>query len=253
MGEHLDSPEPAQDRSRDLPLGEACFCVLDLETTGFSARDDRVVEVAGAYVSLDHGITRHLGRLVNPQRAIPADATAIHGLRDEDVADAGTLDSALDALKGHPFDVWAAHNAAFDFGFVPAGDIPLICTMVLARRLWPELPEHKNQSLRAHWHLEVPEAEGLPAHRAEPDALVTAALLRLELKVVRERYPGLESIGQFLDWMNTPVLIPLCVVGRKHRGKPWSEVPKRDLQWYLDHFEDLDGDLLATLRHHLAH
>ena len=235
--------------NQDLPLNKARFCVLDLETTGFSPDVDRVVEAAGVHCSLNQGVLRHVSQLVNPQRPIPEGATATHGLRDEDVAHAGTLDAALDLIREQPFDVWSAHNAAFDFGFAPPGDVPVICTLMLARRLWPELPHHTNQSLRAHWKLEVPEAEGLPAHRAEPDALVTAALLLLELKVLQERCPDLQTLGHLLDWVNTPQLLPLCPVGKKHRGRPWSEVPRSYLLWMQENFENMDLDLRATLQH----
>ena len=252
MNTHSEATETTPRTRLDLPLEEVCFCVLDTETTGFSPEVDRVVEAAGVHVSLKQGVLRHVSQLVNPQRPIPEDATATHGLRDEDVAQAGTLEAAMDLICQRPFDAWVAHNAAFDFGFVSPGDTPVVCTLMLARRLWPELPEHKNQSLRAHWNLEVPEAEGLPAHRAEPDALVTSALLCLELKVLRERFPEITTFGQFLEWLNTPQLLTLCPVGRKYRGKPWSEVPESYQIWILETFDSMDIDLRKTLHHHLG-
>ena len=236
----------------DLPLEEVCFCVFDTETTGFSPEVDRVVEAAGVHVSLKQGVLRHVSQLVNPQRPIPEDATATHGLRDEDVAQAGTLEAAMDLIRQRPFDAWVAHNAVFDFGFVSPGDTPVVGTLMLARRLWPELPEHKNQSLRAHWNLEVPEAEGLPAHRAEPDALVTSALLRLELKVLLERQPEIRTFRHFLDWLHTPQLLAVCPVGKRHRGKPWSEVPESYLTWMLENYESMDPDLDLTINHYLG-
>ncbi len=235
----------------DLPLDEVRFCVLDTETTGFDHVMDKVIEVAGVHMTIKGGIQHHGSNLVNPGRPIPANATEIHGLRDEDVASAGSLDEALAKIQERPFDVWAAHNATFDFGFLPPGNTPVVCTLVLARRLWPELTQHSNQSLRAHWNLESPEAEGLPAHRAEPDALVTAALLRHELKVMQDQFPEITTLGAFLDWMNTPFLLPYCAIGNKYRGMPWSDVPKSYLTWMLEKFEGLDLDLKMTIKHHL--
>lgn len=237
---------------RALLLEDVRFCVIDTETTGLDHQEDRVIEIAYVLTSLRDGVISYGSQLVNPHRSIPPGATAIHGIGDADVAEAVDLEEALGQIRTYPFDVWGAHNASFDFGFVPAGDIPVTCTLRLARRIWPELRDHKNQSLRAHWNLEVPEAEGLPAHRAGPDALVAAALLRLELKTVMELFPRIVTLGDFLDWISTPYLLPICIVGKQYRGRPWSEVPKSYMTWVLENFRDLDPDLLRTIQHHLA-
>jgi len=235
----------------NCPLEQVSFCVVDIETTGFQPTSDRVVEIAGVYFSLEAGVTHREGYLVNPGRPIPKEATAIHGLIDSDVANADTLEFAIERLINKHFDVWVAHNAGFDFGFIPAGGIPVACTLVLARRLWPDLPNHKNQTLRLHWNLEIPEIEGLSPHRADPDAMVTASLLRLQLQVLQERYPEIKSLGDFLEWMNTPYLLPVCVVGKRYRGLPWVDVPTNYLGWVLETYDNLDLDLRATLQHHL--
>ncbi|OAI54381.1 hypothetical protein AYO44_03675 [Planctomycetaceae bacterium SCGC AG-212-F19] len=60
--------------------------VLDLETTGISAKTDRIVEVA-AVKFLPDGERCRYHRRINPGVPIPPAATAVHGIRDEDVAD----------------------------------------------------------------------------------------------------------------------------------------------------------------------
>lgn len=232
----------------DLALEGVRFCVLDTETTGFDPGTDRVVDVAGVWCSLGEGIQGHVTSLVNPGRLIPANATKIHGIRDEDVVDAVSLEVAMAAILVEPFDLWAAHNVAFDFGFVSHHGRPTLCTLQLARRLWPTL-SHTNQDLRVHWKLVVPQAEGLPAHRAAPDAMVTAALLRLELETLRERMPEIQTLRHLLDWMAKPVLLEVCFFG-KNRGKPWQDIPKKDIQWALKKFEPMDIDLRFTLEHY---
>ena len=233
-------------------LDEAVFCVLDTETTGFDPRVDAVLEVAGVHMSLRHGVLHRGSWLVNPMRPIPPDATEVHGLTDQDVANAGTLTQAMEHLHVHAFDVWVAHHAGFDFGFVDPNGKPVLCTLRLARRLWPELPAHSNQALRKHWGLQVEGADGLPAHRAEPDALVTAELLRLELLTLRTQRPEIVTLADLLAWMDQPFILPICHLGKAHRGKPWSEVPTDFLHWALDHYADLDLDQRTTLRYHLA-
>jgi DNA polymerase-3 subunit epsilon len=66
------------------------LCVIDLETTGTDTREDRIVEVAVLTVCPDHSV-RSFVRRVNPGRPIPPAATAVHGIRDGDVADLPTF------------------------------------------------------------------------------------------------------------------------------------------------------------------
>lgn len=235
-----------------LSLEDAIFCVVDTETTGFDPQVDAVVEVAGVHTTIKEGVLSHESWLVDPKRPIPADATEVHGLTDQDVAGAGTLPQALGHLHERAFSAWVAHNAAFDFRFVDPDGIPVLCTLRLARRLWPNLPAFGNQFLREHFKFEVEGADGLPAHRAEPDALVTAELLRLELQTVREQYPNLRSLGDLLAWLDEPFILPVCHLGKVHRGKPWSEVPRDYMAWALEHYSDLDLDHRATLEFHLG-
>ncbi len=61
--------------------------VIDLETTGTDTRTDRIVEVAVLTVYPDGSVVPFVRR-VNPGRAIPAGASAIHGITDADVAGA---------------------------------------------------------------------------------------------------------------------------------------------------------------------
>mgnify|MGYP000421279195 CR=1 FL=1 len=58
---------------------------LDLETTGLSLTQDRVVEIAMLKVSAD-GSRQMKRRLINPEKPIPAEVSAIHGITDEKVA-----------------------------------------------------------------------------------------------------------------------------------------------------------------------
>ncbi|OAI48268.1 hypothetical protein AYO44_07500 [Planctomycetaceae bacterium SCGC AG-212-F19] len=69
----------------NLRLARA-LVVLDLETTGMSPKTDRIVEVA-AVKFLPDGERCRYHRRINPGVPIPAVATAVHGIRDEDVAD----------------------------------------------------------------------------------------------------------------------------------------------------------------------
>lgn len=162
------------------------YAVIDLETTGFSAVHDAVVEMACVIV---HGrvIVDTWSTLVNPGRTIPAYATRVHGITDEDVANAPSFELAQRRLyhmcRGSTV---VAHNASFDLGFLPAlHRLPSLCTVRLARRAFPDAPNFKNQTLRTYLNLDRDaQLAAFPAHRALGDAMVTAHILLRCLKAI---------------------------------------------------------------------
>ncbi len=126
--------------------------VLDTETTGFDpAAGDRVVEI-GCVELVNHvptGRTYH--QYLNPERAMPADAFAVHGLGDEFLADKPRFAEIVDAFLGFVGDAGLViHNAEFDVKFLDAelariGQPPLgraraTDTLALARRRFPGAP-----------------------------------------------------------------------------------------------------------------
>ncbi|TAK46769.1 MAG: DNA polymerase III subunit epsilon [Xanthobacteraceae bacterium] len=123
--------------------------VLDTETTGlFPEQGDRLVEI-GCVELLNRfptGQTFHC--FINPERDVPAEAFAVHGLSTEFLADKqtfpGVADAFLDFIGEAPLVI---HNAAFDIGFInaelgrlsrpPVERHRLIDTLLLARRKHP--------------------------------------------------------------------------------------------------------------------
>ncbi len=120
--------------------------VLDTETTGLDPlRGDRVVEIGCIELlnSIPSGQTFH--RYLNPQRDIPAEAFAVHGLSAEFLADkpffADIVEDLLAFLGDDPLVI---HNAGFDVGFLNAeldrcgkaaiARERLVDTLMLARR-----------------------------------------------------------------------------------------------------------------------
>ncbi len=126
--------------------------VLDTETTGLRAEgDDRIVEI-GALELVNYvptGAVFH--HYINPERPIPAEVTAIHGITDVMVADkpvyAEIVDGFLNFLGDSPLVI---HNAEFDMrflnaefkrlGFAPLSMTRAIDTLTMARKLFPGAP-----------------------------------------------------------------------------------------------------------------
>lgn len=135
----------------------ARYLVLDTETTGLDPENDRVVEIAATLVAPE-GVSVVVDQLVHPRRSIPPNAIAVHHITDSMVASSPTLEEVW-ATHVLPLlstvDGIVAHNAAFDRPFLPPTDKPWICTLRLARHMWPEAPGHSNQVLRYWLGLDV--------------------------------------------------------------------------------------------------
>jgi exodeoxyribonuclease X len=222
--------------------------VIDLETTGVDSTD-HVVEAGSVDLLPDGTIGRFQEHLIRPPCPIPPEARAVHHISDEDVAHAKPWDTVCSTLfdRGNCSDLvaFAAHNAAFDQQWLPPdlqGNLPLICTYKAAVHVWPEAPRHTNQVLRYWLGLDMDRSLADRAHRAMPDAYVTAHLLREILKHA--------SIEYLIRWTSEPVLLPRVPFGR-HRGQSWVDVPPDYLQWILRQ-QDMSEDVVHTTRHHLA-
>jgi DNA polymerase-3 subunit epsilon len=123
--------------------------VLDTETTGLDPlRGDRLVEIGCVEIlnRMPTGQTFH--RHLNPERDMPAEAFAVHGLSSEFLADkplfADVVEEFLKFVADAPLVI---HNASFDIGFInaeldrikrpPIARDRLVDTLVLARRKHP--------------------------------------------------------------------------------------------------------------------
>lgn len=214
--------------------------VIDLETAGSGPQDvcevgfqDVVQQADGSWaVSEERGAL-----LVNPGRPISPDTMAVHHILDEQVVDAPFWKEVARSVLCPEGGVLAlaAHRAAFEQRFcTPAlvGGASWVCTWKCALRLWPDLPRFSNQMLR---YLRRPAGLvhelGLPAHRALPDAYVTAHHLRDMLNVV--------PLATLLGWSSEPGLLPRVPQG-EHRGKAWRALPADALNAFLN---DRDADV----------
>lgn len=215
--------------------------VVDLETAGNGPYD--VCEIGWQDVVADGDgrwqVAEERGALyVNPGRPISPETMAIHHIIDDYVAGAPLWKQvAPQVLRPEGgLIALAAHRAAFEQRYcTPAltGGAAWICTWKCALRLWPELPRFSNQMLRYQRRPEGLVHEiGLPAHRAMPDAYVTAHHLRDMLNAV--------ALEQLLAWSREPGLLPRVPSGPE-RGKSWDRLDEAVLQ-------RLAGDRDADIR-----
>ena len=222
---------------------KATIRIIDLETTGLDA-DDEIVEVGAVDLNVRTGdICDRASQIVRPSKPIPPLACAVHHITDDDVVSAPSwVDVGPQVFDGDENVVaFAAHNASFESRFVGAGLIggkPFICTHKAALRLWPEAPGHSNQALRYWLKLPVDRERATPAHRALPDAYVTAHILREMLSRA--------SVDQLVSWSQEPALLPNVLFG-KHRGMKWIDVPDEYLVWIISK-GDFNEDVMHTVQ-----
>jgi DNA polymerase III epsilon subunit family exonuclease len=148
--------------------------VLDTETATLQG-PPHLLEVGAVRVEQGE-VVAHLSSLVLPEVPIDPEATAVHGIRDEDVRDAPEAREVLTELCALVGDAWmVAHGARFDarvLGFayhragLPPPPGPVVDTLPLARKALPESPDHRLETLIRLLDLEVEEH-----HRALPDAV----------------------------------------------------------------------------------
>ena len=166
------------------PLSDVTFCVVDLETTGGSAKAGSKITEVGAVKVRGGEVLGEFQTLVNPDETIPAFITVLTGITDAMVIDkpriAEVLPSFLEFARG---TVLVAHNAPFDTGFlrhfsrelgIPWPRFEVLDTAVLARRtlLRDEVPNVRLATLAR-----VFRATTTPNHRALSDARATVDVL----------------------------------------------------------------------------
>lgn len=178
------------------------IAVIDFETTGMSpAYGDRPTEVA--IVLVEHGeVTAQYQSLMNPGVRIPAFITELTGITNAMVQAAPPVEQVMaEAARFVGERPLVAHNASFDRKYWQAeltrlglpADHPFACTVLLARRLLPQAPNHRLGTLAQH--LALPDTGR--AHRALADALTTAHLL-CHLQTLLRTQHGLPEPGHSL-------------------------------------------------------
>ena len=165
------------------------YVVFDLETTGFSPKNDSIIEIGA--VKIKNGvIIDNFSEFVNPRRAIPYKITELTGITEDMVRDAQSIHDVLPRFMQFIGDsVIVAHNASFDCSFIAknCNDMGLkfsptvVDTVQVCRFLYPELKSVKLNIVAKHLGVKLESH-----HRAVDDAKATADILIECIKKIRE-------------------------------------------------------------------
>ena len=171
------------------------FTVFDVETTGMSPVNDRIVEIAALRIDKDGHETRYQS-LVNPGCTIPQKVIRVHGITNEMVADQPRFTQVgYDFLELAEDSILVAHNARFDLGFLQESlarsGLPLwkgktMDTLRFTRQAYQGLPSYSLQNLRRIFQLDDI-SDDMQAHRAGADVEWTAQLLGIVMSELLKR------------------------------------------------------------------
>nr|WP_281063512.1 PolC-type DNA polymerase III [Clostridium algifaecis] len=165
------------------------YVIFDIETTGFSSINDRIIEI-GAVKVKEGKVIDKFSEFVNPKMAIPERITELTSITDDMVKEAEAIDGILPRFIEFIGDaVVVAHNAGFDTGFIKKNckDIginfnnPIMDTVQLCRFLFPELKKFKLNTVAKHLGISLENH-----HRAVDDAKATCDILLKCFKVLKD-------------------------------------------------------------------
>ena len=166
------------------------FVVFDLETTGFSAEVDRIIEI-GAVKIKNGEIVDNFSKFVNPKIPIPFRIEKLTGINDSMVMEAESIEKILPEFLEFCGDaVMVAHNAGFDTSFIINNaerlgikyDPTIMDTVLLAQFVIPNLHNYKLDTLCKHLAVSLENH-----HRAVDDAQATAYIYLKMVKMLEER------------------------------------------------------------------
>lgn len=237
------------------------LAIFDLETTGVSVVDDRIVQI-GVLKALPDGQRQQRVRLINPEMPIPAGATAVHGIRDEDVAGEPTFGQIARGLREFlaDSDIAGYNVSQFDLPilqaeFVRVGVDPLDLSgvrIVDPLRIWRGREGHSLSRAVERFC----GREHADAHDALADVVATADVLAGMMRV----WPELGSLEALHAESVDPLAVDLAgkfrrspddpqeivITFGKHRDRSVDEIPVDYLQWLAN--TGLPRDSLAVVR-----
>ncbi|WNS77211.1 PolC-type DNA polymerase III [Bacillus sp. DTU_2020_1000418_1_SI_GHA_SEK_038] len=199
----VDDGVPIAYNSAKRKLTEDTYVVFDVETTGLSAVYDTIIELAAVKIHNGEIIDR-FESFANPHHPLSATTINLTGITDDLVENAPEVDEVLQRFyEWTGDDILVAHNASFDMGFLNVGykkiglgkaSNPVIDTLELARFLYPDMKNHRLNTLAKKFDVELTQH-----HRAIYDAEATGYLLLKMLKDAAEK--EIEYHDQFNDHM----------------------------------------------------
>ena len=161
------------------------LAIIDVETTGGSAKRERIIEFA-VIVYDGYKVIDQFESLVNPERSIPPYITHMTGISNEMVADAPRFyEIARKIIEITQDCIFVAHNVRFDYSFIAEEYYNLgftysrkqLCTIKLFKKFFPGLKSYGLGNLIRHFNINVESR-----HRAMADVKATLDILKMGIE-----------------------------------------------------------------------
>jgi DNA polymerase-3 subunit epsilon len=225
---------------------------FDLETTGLNISKDKIIEISILKINPDNSEESYTRR-VNPGMPIPVESTEIHGITNEDVAEAPTFDKLAEEIKAFIADADLAGYNSNRF------DIPFLIEELLNNKVELDMTNRRFVDVQTIFHKMEQrtlsaaykfycQQEINNAHSAEADTRATYEVLKAQI----EHYPEIENDIDFLaEFTQTGKHQKIDFVGRlavnekneviynfgKHNGKTLASVYEKEPgyhRWIMD-------------------
>ncbi len=189
---------------QDMPF-DGSYVAFDLETTGLSSKNDRIIEIGAVRMQNGQEIDR-FQTFVDPERKLEARIIELTGITDGMLVGAPKIEDVLPQFLEFVGDsVLVAHNADFDTGFIRAEcerqgiayTLTSADTLILAQNLMPELSKFKLDVVANA--LSLPEFNH---HRAADDAAICGMIMarfidklsQMGISTVQQINPAMEGL-----------------------------------------------------------
>lgn len=192
MAEYKSSPSGKTSAGKRLVNYVPEYVVFDLETTGLSSKQDQIIELSAIKAS-GESVIDTFSTLVNPQCAIPYQATNVNGITDDLVADAPLLEEVMPRFLEFIGDmVLVGHNIqSFDLKFIyraverlglPEVSNDYIDTVYMARSCLPQLGHYRLTDLASYFQIDT-----TGAHRALQDCMMNLKCYEAMARIQKEQ------------------------------------------------------------------
>lgn len=182
------------------------YSVIDIETTGGSAAQDKITEIAVLVTDGNH-LIESFTSLINPECRIPPYIVSLTGISNEMVEGAPCFyEIAKKLVELTENTIFVAHNVGFDYGFVKSEFQRLgyrykrdqLCTVKLSRKLIPGFRSYSLGTLCDNLNIRIENR-----HRAEGDALATLELFKMLYRIDSENHSGKHFHGFSLKGLHS--------------------------------------------------
>jgi DNA polymerase III subunit epsilon len=212
------------------------YAIVDIETTGSVATQDRITEIA-IFKHDGKKIVDQYSTFVNPERSIPPFISNLTGITNEMVKDAPKFfEVAKDIIEFTTDCVFVAHNVNFDYSFIKKEFNYLsynymrktLCTVRLSRKLLPGHTSYSLGKLSKALDIELPKSL---RHRAIGDAKATAEIFTLLMNINEQT----DQFDLFESELSTSILPPNIDIDIV------ANLPQETGVYY---FHNKDGDII---------